>query len=107
LRIFFAATKRLRPLLAAMKNDPHRGSDFEDFLKAEGICEEVMASPKVKKAIKDLGDSIEAGQREAFTAGWNAFLATHSGLLIAHGIKDFRIGFEAAWTKYWQSRKDK
>src|SRR6267378_2170172 len=102
----FAATKRLRPLLAAMKNDPHRGSDFEDFLKSEKIYEEVMVSPKVKKAIKDLSDSIQAGEREAFTAGWNAFLATHSGLLIAHGIKDFRIGFESAWAKYWQSRKN-
>jgi hypothetical protein len=44
---------------------------------------------------------------EAFAAGWNAFLATHSGLLMAHGIKDFRIGFEHAWEKYWQSRKEK
>jgi hypothetical protein len=60
-----------------------------------------------QKAIQDLGDSIQADQREAFTAGWNAFLATHSGLLIAHGIKDFRIGFEEAWNKYWQSRKEK
>jgi hypothetical protein len=48
---------------------------------------------------------IEAEMREAFTAGWNAFPATHSGLLIAHGIKDFRIGFEQSWAKYWQSRK--
>jgi hypothetical protein len=103
----FATTKRLRPLLAAMKNHPHLGGDFEDFLKSEGIYEEVMASPKVKKAIKDLSDSIQAGQHEAFAAGWNAFLASHSGLLIAHGIKDFRIGFEQAWTKYWQSRKEK
>ena len=39
-----------------------------------------MASPKVKKAITDLADSIKAGQHEAFAAGWNAFLATHSGL---------------------------
>jgi hypothetical protein len=43
---------------------------------------------------------------EAFAAGWNAFLATHSGLLIAHGIKDFRIGFGQAWEKYWQSLKE-
>ncbi len=78
------------------KPTPHRGSDFDDFLKAQGIYEEVMASPKVKKAIRDLGDSIQAEMREAFTAGWNAFLATHSGLLIAHGIRDFRIGFEQA-----------
>jgi hypothetical protein len=87
--------------------NPHRGSSFDDFLKSQGIYEEVMVSPKVKKAIRDLGDSIQTGEREAFTAGWNAFLATHSGLLIAHGIKDFRIGFEQAWTKYWQSRKGK
>ena len=85
---------------------PHRGIDFDDFLKAQGIYEEVMASPKLKKAIKNLGGSIQAQMHEAFQAGWNAFLATHSGLLIAHGIKDFRLGFEQAWAKYWQSRKE-
>jgi hypothetical protein len=37
-----------------MKNNPHPGSDFEDFLKAQGIYEEVMASPKLKKAIRNL-----------------------------------------------------
>jgi hypothetical protein len=58
-----------------------------------------------QKAIRGLGDSIQAEMREAFAAGWNAFLVTHSGLLMAHGIKDFRIGFEEAWAKYWQSRK--
>ena len=66
-----------------------------------------MRSPKVKKAIRDLGDSIQTEMREAFAAGWNAFLATHSGLLMAYGIKDFRLGFEEAWAKYWQSRKEK
>ena len=88
------------------KLNPHKGSDFDDFLKSEGIYEEVMASPKVKKAFKDLADTLEAGQHEAFAAGWNAFLATHSVLLIAHGIKDFRVGFERAWTKYWEKRKE-
>jgi hypothetical protein len=87
--------------------NPHRGSDFDDFLKGQGIYEEVISSPKLKKAIKNLADSIQAEMHEAFAAGWNAFLATHSGLLIAHGIKDFRIGFEQAWAKYWQSRKEK
>jgi hypothetical protein len=53
-------------------------------------------------------DQIEQSElREAFAAGWNAFLATHSGLLIAHGIKDFRLGFEEAWAKYWKARKEK
>jgi hypothetical protein len=89
------------------KPNPHRGSDFEDFLKAEGIYEEVMASPKLKKAIKNLADSIQAEMHEAFAAGWNAFLATHSGLLIAYGIKDFRIGFERAWAKYWKSPQER
>jgi hypothetical protein len=65
-----------------------------------------MVSPKVKKAIRDLADSLQAEMREVFAAGWDAFLATHSGLLIAHGIKDFRLGFEEAWAKYWKSRKD-
>ena len=88
------------------KLNPHQGSAFDDFLKSEGIYEEAMASPKVKRAFKDLADSIEAGQHEAFAAGWNAFLATHSVLLITHGIKDFRIGFERAWTKYWEKRKE-
>jgi len=60
------------------------GCDFDDFLKAQGIYEEVMASPKVKKAIRDLAESIQADMHEAFAARWNAFLATHSGLLIAH-----------------------
>jgi hypothetical protein len=60
-----------------------------------------------QKAIRGLGDSIQAEMHEAFAGGWNAFLATHSGLLMAHGIKDFRIGFEQAWAKYWQSRKEK
>ena len=60
------------------KPSPHRGSDFDDFLKEQGIFEEVMASPKMKKAIKDLGDLIQAGEREAFAAGWNAFVARHS-----------------------------
>jgi hypothetical protein len=87
------------------KPSPHRGSDFDDFLKEQEIFEEVMSSPKIKKAIRDVGDSIQASEREAFAAGWNAFLAAHSGLLIAHGIKDFRIGFEQAWEKYWKSRK--
>jgi hypothetical protein len=59
-----------------------------------------------QKAIRDLGDSIQAGEHKAFEAGWNAFLSNHSGLLISHGIKDFRIGFEEAWSKYWQSRKE-
>jgi hypothetical protein len=62
------------------KPTPYRGIDFDDFLKAQGIYEEVMASPKVKKAIRDLGDSIQAGEHKAFEAGWNAFLATHSAL---------------------------
>ncbi len=57
------------------KPSPHRGSDFDDFLIEQGIFEEVMSSPKIKKAIRDLGDSIQAGEREAFAAGWNAFVA--------------------------------
>jgi len=89
-----------------MKPKPTSSSDLDDFLKAQGIYEEVMASPKIKKAIRDLGDSIQAGEHKAFEAGWNAFLSNHSGLLISHGIKDFRIGFEEAWSKYWQSRKE-
>ena len=100
-------TPGLEPLSMAKieKTSPHRGIDFDDFLKEQGVFEEVMSSPKIKKAIRDLGNLIQAGEREAFAAGWNAFLATHSGLLMAHGIKDFRIGFEEAWAKYWQSRK--
>jgi hypothetical protein len=80
------------------KPNPHRGSSLDDFLKAEGIYEEVTAA-----ALREL---IEEAEHEAFEAGWNAFLSNHSGLLMAHGIKDFRVGFEEAWTKYWQSRKE-
>jgi hypothetical protein len=72
-----------------MKPKPHRGSD----------------SRKVKKAIGDLGDSIETEMHEAFAAGWKCVSGIHSELLIAHGIKDFRIGFEHAWEKYWKSGK--
>jgi hypothetical protein len=37
-------------------------------------------------------DSIQSQMREAFAAGWDAFLATHSGRLMAHGIKDPAAG---------------
>jgi len=68
----------------------------------------------LEKVLRSLGrtkgkikrEAFQANMHEAFAAGWNAFLATHSGLLIAHGIKDFRLGFEQAWAKYWQSRKE-
>ena len=51
------------------KTSAHLGSDFDDFLKEQGVFEEVMSSPKIKKAIRDLGDLIQAGEREAFAAG--------------------------------------
>jgi hypothetical protein len=89
------------------KPSPHRGSDFDDFLKEQGIFQEVMSSPKIKKAIWDLGDSIQAGEREAFAAGRNAFVARHSSFLISHSIADTRAGLEQAWEKYWKSRKEK
>jgi hypothetical protein len=89
------------------KPSPHLGSDFDDFLKEQGIFEEVMSSPKIKKAIRDLGDSIQAGEREAFAAGRNAFVARHSSFLISHSIADTRTGLEQAWEKYWKSRKEK
>ncbi|HET9373889.1 MAG TPA: hypothetical protein VFO40_02890 [Chthoniobacterales bacterium] len=60
-----------------------------------------------QKAIRDLGDSIQADEREAFTAGWNAFVARHSSFLISHSIADTRTGLEQAWEKYWKSRKEK
>jgi hypothetical protein len=88
------------------KSYPLRGSDFDDFLKAQGIYEAVMVSPKVENAIRDLGDSIQAGEREAFAAGWNAFVARHSSFLISHSIADTRTGLEQAWEKYWKGRKE-
>lgn len=51
------------------KPDPHRGISFDDFLKEQGIYKEIMASPKIKKAIRGLGDSIQAEMHEAFAAG--------------------------------------
>jgi hypothetical protein len=93
------------PLMVAARR--HRGSDFDDFFKEQGIFEEVMSSPKIKKAIRDLGDSIQAGEREAFAAGWNAFVARHSSFLISHSIADTRTGLEQAWEKYWKSRNEK
>ena len=89
------------------KPSPHRGTDFDDFLKEQGIFEEVMSSPKIRKAIRDLGDSNQAGEREAFAAGWNAFVARHSSFLISHSIADTRAGLEQAWETYWKSRKEK
>ena len=86
------------------KPNPHRGSDFNDFLKEQGIYEEVMASPKLKKAIQDLAGSIEAEMREVFAASWNAFVARHSSFLISHSIADTRTGLEQAWERYWKSR---
>ena len=62
-----------------------------------------MSEPKKEKIKRE---AFQADMREAFAAGWNAFLSNHSGLLISHGIKDFRIGFEEAWSKYWQSRTE-
>ena len=76
-------------------------------LKAQGIYEEVMRSPEVKKVVRDLGESIQPEMREAFAAGWNAFVARHSSFLISHSIADTRTGLEQAWEKYWKSRKEK
>jgi hypothetical protein len=67
----------------------------------------MKTKPTPEKPKPDRGSDFQAEMHEAFAAGWNSFLATHSGLLMAHGIKDFRIGFEQAWAKYWQSRKEK
>jgi hypothetical protein len=89
------------------KPRPHRGSDFDDFLKEQGIFEEVMSSPKIKKAIRDLDYSIQVREREAFAVGWNAFVARHSSYLISHSIAHTRAGLEQAWEKYWKSRKEK
>ncbi len=102
-------TPGLEPLSMAKieKTSPHRGIDFDDFLKEQGVFEEVMSSPKIKKTIRNLGDLIQAGEREAFAAGWNAFVARHPGFLISHSIADTRIGLEQAWEKYWKSRKEK
>jgi hypothetical protein len=49
--------------------------------------------------------NFQAEMHEAFAAGWNAFLATRSGFLMAHGIKDFRIGFEQAWPSIGRAGK--
>jgi hypothetical protein len=43
-------------------------------------------------------------ERTAFAAGWDAFLEKYGGLLVAHGITDFRPGFDQAWQQYWQKR---
>ncbi len=85
-----------------MKPNPHRGSDFDDFLKSEGI----YASPKLKKAIKDLSDSIQAREREAFAAGWDAFIERHPSFLISHSITDTRAGLEDAWKKFRDQSKE-
>jgi hypothetical protein len=60
-----------------------------------------------QKAIRGLGDSVQAAMHEAFAADWNAFVARHSSFLISHSIADTRTGLEQAWEKYWKSRKEK
>jgi hypothetical protein len=82
-------------------------NELPGSLKAQGIYEEVMSSPEVKKVVRDLGESIQPEMREAFAAGWNAFVARHSSFLISHSIADTRAGLEQAWEKYWKSRKEK
>jgi hypothetical protein len=60
-----------------------------------------------KQLLQRFVHSIQAGEREAFAAGWNAFVARHSSFLISHSIADTRAGLEQAWEKYRKSRKEK
>ena len=39
---------------------------------------------------------LEALERRAFAADWDAGLFRHSGWLLTHGITDIRPGFEEA-----------
>jgi hypothetical protein len=82
------------------KPNPHRGGSLDNFLKAEGIYEEVMASPKVKGVIRDQGDSIQAGQREAFTAGWNASRSHPGGNVQNRQLKHGDTGTGQAFERW-------
>ena len=42
------------------KTNPHDGSDFDDFLKAEGIYEEVTAGAIMRRTIRQIRDRMEA-----------------------------------------------
>lgn len=41
------------------KSNPHRGSDFDDFLKEEGIYEEVTASALMRVVIEKIRQRME------------------------------------------------
>jgi len=46
----------------------------------------------------------EQKEREAFLAGWTAFLDQYGGLLVANGQLDSRAGFEEAWEKFREAK---
>ena len=47
---------------------------------------------------------LEALQRDAFVAGWDAGLCHYSGCLVTHGVTDIRPGLEEAWQRYRQAK---
>jgi hypothetical protein len=63
------------------------------------------AMAEIEKPIQQLGEEIEAGERRAFAAGWDAWVDAFKVFLRKDGITDFRAGFEDAWVKYWESRE--
>ncbi len=43
---------------------------------------------------------------KAFSEGWHAFYLRYSGLLIAHGMTDFRPGYKEAWEIYKEGARN-
>ncbi|MDP1682844.1 MAG: Fis family transcriptional regulator [Burkholderiales bacterium] len=44
------------------KHNPHTGSDFDDFLKEEGVYEEVQAKALKRALSEQLGDSMQVAR---------------------------------------------
>jgi hypothetical protein len=63
-------------------------------------------NPEYAAQYPDWYKTREMDERRAFTAGWEAFFARYSGLLISHSIRDIRPGFEEAWQAYRGSRNE-
>ena len=66
-------------------------------LKAQGIYEEVMSSPEVKKVVRDLGESIQPEMREAFAAVWQ--------VASEHSVSVRTAAFIVACTRILQARE--
>ncbi len=49
-------------MVKATKPNPHSGSDFDDFLKDEGIFEDVQARALKRALVEQLGEAMQTGK---------------------------------------------